>query len=223
MSGINVTEMLVFLLLFAGVAVMGFMAARWKSGDTMDHLDEWGLGGRKFGGWITWFQVGGDLYTAYTFVAVPALMYASGRHRLLCAALHRRAVSHCLPSRVAALVGLPIPRVRHARRFRPRSLQLSDSRADRRHHRDRRHHAVHRAAVGRAGGGAADHGYQRIRGRRAPAAVPGVPGAGAAHLSIRPAGARADRVRQGWPDLHRDHRGGGLPAGEIRWLGVDLR
>ena len=78
MSGITVTEMLVFLLLFAFVAVMGFMAARWKSGDTMDHLDEWGLGGRKFGGWITWFLVGGDLYTAYTFVAVPALMYASG-------------------------------------------------------------------------------------------------------------------------------------------------
>ena len=78
MSGINATEMLVFLLLFVFVAVMGFMAARWKSGDTMDHLDEWGLGGRKFGGWITWFPVGGDLYTAYTFVAVPALMYASG-------------------------------------------------------------------------------------------------------------------------------------------------
>ena len=78
MSGINATEMLVFLLLFVFVAVMGFMAARWKSGDTMDHLDEWELGGRKFGGWITWFLVGGDLYTAYTFVAVPALMYASG-------------------------------------------------------------------------------------------------------------------------------------------------
>jgi len=74
MSGINATEMLVFLLLFVFVAVMGFMAARWKSGDTMDHLDEWGLGGRKFGGWITWFLVGGDLYTAYTFVAVTALM-----------------------------------------------------------------------------------------------------------------------------------------------------
>ena len=57
---------------------MGFMAGRWKSGDTMDHLDEWGLGGRKFGGWITWFLVGGDLYTAYTFVAVPALVFGAG-------------------------------------------------------------------------------------------------------------------------------------------------
>ena len=78
MSGIDVVELVVFALLFAFVAVMGFMASRWKSGDTMDHLDEWGLGGRKFGGWITWFLVGGDLYTAYTFVAVPALVFGAG-------------------------------------------------------------------------------------------------------------------------------------------------
>ena len=42
------------------------------------HLDEWGLGGRKFGGWITWFLLGGDIYTAYTFVAVPALVFGLG-------------------------------------------------------------------------------------------------------------------------------------------------
>src|SRR6476659_742747 len=75
---IDWVELSIFTLLFAFVAVMGFMAARWKSGDTMDHLDEWGLGGRKFGGWITWFLVGGDLYTAYTFVAVPALVFGAG-------------------------------------------------------------------------------------------------------------------------------------------------
>jgi SSS family solute:Na+ symporter len=72
------TEFIVFAVLFVGVAVMGFMASRWKAGDTMEHLDEWGLGGRKFGGWITWFLVGGDLYTAYTFVAVPALVFGAG-------------------------------------------------------------------------------------------------------------------------------------------------
>ena len=72
------TEFIVFAVLFLGVAVMGFMASRWKAGDTMEHLDEWGLGGRKFGGWITWFLVGGDLYTAYTFVAVPALVFGAG-------------------------------------------------------------------------------------------------------------------------------------------------
>ena len=46
---------------------------------TNEHsLDEWGLGGRSFGTWVTWFLLGGDLYTAYTFVAVPAAIYAAG-------------------------------------------------------------------------------------------------------------------------------------------------
>jgi SSS family solute:Na+ symporter len=44
----------------------------------MESLDEWGLGGRSFGTWITWFLLGGDLYTAYTFVAVPAAMFGAG-------------------------------------------------------------------------------------------------------------------------------------------------
>src|SRR5262245_44165191 len=72
------TELVIFVLLFALVTVMGFVAARWQRADNLDHLDEWGLGGRKFGGWITWFLVGGDLYTAYTFVAVPALLFGAG-------------------------------------------------------------------------------------------------------------------------------------------------
>ncbi len=75
----NWPELVVFVVLFLGVSVMGFLAARWQSsGSSMEHLDEWGLGGRKFGSWITWFLVGGDLYTAYTFVAVPALLFGAG-------------------------------------------------------------------------------------------------------------------------------------------------
>ncbi|MFC6094290.1 monocarboxylate uptake permease MctP [Saccharothrix lopnurensis] len=71
-------ELAVFTALFLLVTVLGFVAARWQAGSTLDHLDEWGLGGRKFGSWITWFLVGGDLYTAYTFVAVPALVFGAG-------------------------------------------------------------------------------------------------------------------------------------------------
>ncbi len=78
MNSGQVVQLIVFTVLFVGVAVMGFLASRWKAGNTMDHLDEWGLGGRKFGAWITWFLVGGDLYTAYTFVAVPALVFGAG-------------------------------------------------------------------------------------------------------------------------------------------------
>jgi solute:Na+ symporter, SSS family len=72
------TELIVFAVLFLLVTVMGFLAARWQKGASLDHLDEWGLGGRRFGSWITWFLVGGDLYTAYTFVAVPALLFSAG-------------------------------------------------------------------------------------------------------------------------------------------------
>jgi solute:Na+ symporter, SSS family len=59
------------------VTVLGFVAARWKRGN-LDLLDEWGLGGRRFGTVITWFLLGGDLFTAYTFIAVPALVWAVG-------------------------------------------------------------------------------------------------------------------------------------------------
>ncbi|GLY14377.1 solute:Na+ symporter, SSS family protein [Kineosporia sp. NBRC 101677] len=74
----HVVEIVVFVLLFTLVSVMGFVAARWRRAESLDHLDEWGLGGRNFGAWITWFLLGGDLYTAYTFVAVPALVFSAG-------------------------------------------------------------------------------------------------------------------------------------------------
>lgn len=44
----------------------------------MGSLEEWGLAGRSFGTWITWFLIGGDLYTAYTVIAVPAALYGAG-------------------------------------------------------------------------------------------------------------------------------------------------
>jgi SSS family solute:Na+ symporter len=69
----------VFLAFFALVTVLGFIASRWKAAD-LDHLHEWGLGGRRFGAWVSWFLIGGDLYTAYTVIAVPALVYAVGAY-----------------------------------------------------------------------------------------------------------------------------------------------
>lgn len=70
----------VFLFFFVLVTVLGFVASRWRRPKTLAHLDEWGLGGRQFGPWVTWFLVGGDLYTAYTMIAVPALVYAVGAY-----------------------------------------------------------------------------------------------------------------------------------------------
>src|SRR6476659_3266044 len=66
----------VFVFFFLLVTVLGFAAARWRRAAALDNLDEWGLGGRGFGSFIAWFLIGGDLYTAYTFIAVPATLYA---------------------------------------------------------------------------------------------------------------------------------------------------
>ncbi len=78
MAGIDqITALAVFAMLFAVVAFLGFAAARWNRAE-LTELSEWGLGGRRFGTIITWFLLGGDLYTAYTFIAVPAAMFQQG-------------------------------------------------------------------------------------------------------------------------------------------------
>jgi SSS family solute:Na+ symporter len=73
----DTVAVVVFLALFLLISSLGFFATRWKKAD-LGRLDEWGLGGRRFGPLLTWFLLGGDLYTAYTFIALPALMYAVG-------------------------------------------------------------------------------------------------------------------------------------------------
>ena len=77
MEEVNWTALAIFVALFGFVSWLGFAAAHWRKGD-LDQLHEWGLGGRRFGTVITWFLVGGDVYTAYTFIAVPALAFGAG-------------------------------------------------------------------------------------------------------------------------------------------------
>jgi SSS family solute:Na+ symporter len=74
---VNWVALTIFVLLFGFITWLGFAAANWRKGD-LDQLHEWGLGGRRFGTIVTWFLVGGDLYTAYTFIAVPALAFGAG-------------------------------------------------------------------------------------------------------------------------------------------------
>jgi SSS family solute:Na+ symporter len=73
------TALIIFCFFFLLVTVAGFWAARWRRPLAGIHsLEEWGLAGRSFGTWITWFLIGGDLYTAYTVIAVPAALYGGG-------------------------------------------------------------------------------------------------------------------------------------------------
>lgn len=76
-SGLNWAATSVFIFFLALVTVIGMMAGRWRKGD-LGHIEEWGLAGRRFGTIVTWFLVGGDFYTAYTLIAVPALVYGAG-------------------------------------------------------------------------------------------------------------------------------------------------
>ena len=73
--------LIVFVILFVVVGVIGLLSYRFRAGgeeSAEEEISEWGLGGRRFGTVITWFLVGGDLYTAYTLIAVPGLVFGMG-------------------------------------------------------------------------------------------------------------------------------------------------
>src|SRR5665213_2232910 len=76
-AGVDGVALSVFVFFFVLITVIGFLAARWQRGD-LDLIGEWGLAGRRFGTTITWFLLGGDLYTAYTMIAVPAAVFGTG-------------------------------------------------------------------------------------------------------------------------------------------------
>src|SRR6266567_3938020 len=78
MSNVNAVTFTIVVVLFLVVTLTGFAAARWRRAEDMLHLNEWGLCGRSFGTFVAWFLLGGDLYTAYTFIAVPAAMFGAG-------------------------------------------------------------------------------------------------------------------------------------------------
>ena len=78
MSNVNYVVFTIVVVLFLLVTLIGFTAARWRRAEDRLHLNEWGLGGRGYGTFIGWFLIGGDLYTAYTFIAVPSAVFLSG-------------------------------------------------------------------------------------------------------------------------------------------------
>jgi solute:Na+ symporter, SSS family len=75
---VDMVPLLIVVAAFALTTCIGFAAARWHPAEDPLELSEWGLGGRGFGTFVSWFLLGGDVYTAYTFIAVPALVYATG-------------------------------------------------------------------------------------------------------------------------------------------------
>lgn len=56
---------------------LGFAAGRWRRQEVTS-LEQWGLAGRPFGAAMAWCVISGGVYTTYTFIAVPAVLYTSG-------------------------------------------------------------------------------------------------------------------------------------------------
>jgi SSS family solute:Na+ symporter len=67
-----------FIAVLGGTSLLAF-AARWfHRRDVLPHLAGWALADRGFGTVVTWFLLGGSIFTAYTFAAVPGLAYGTG-------------------------------------------------------------------------------------------------------------------------------------------------
>jgi SSS family solute:Na+ symporter len=79
LSQMHWTTLIVFFVFVIGVAGQGFISAYRKAGPA-NSLADWSLGGRQFGILFTLVLVGGDFYTAYTVIAVPAAVYAVGAY-----------------------------------------------------------------------------------------------------------------------------------------------
>ncbi|MFJ9899942.1 sodium:solute symporter [Streptomyces sp. NPDC091280] len=67
-----------FLAVVGGASLLAFSARRLHPTDRLPSLEGWALGDRTLGPVWTWLLLGGTVFTAYTFTAVPGLAYGSG-------------------------------------------------------------------------------------------------------------------------------------------------
>jgi len=211
------TATVVFVALFVVMVGLAFTATRWRRPTTgLDRLDEWGVGGRAFGNWVTWFLIGGAAYSAYTFVALPAYAWGNG-------AMAFYAVPYALlATPLVYFVSTRYWSVAHAHGFVTmaefaRARWVAAAGAGGRAGQHRGHAALPRGSARRARGGVPG---RRGGGGVGPARRPGRhldP-----HVPRRPAGARTAVDRQGRPagvagDLGR------AGGGHVRRVGAGLR
>ncbi|ATW46924.1 sodium:solute symporter family protein [Streptomyces xantholiticus] len=67
-----------FLAVIGGASLVAVTARRLHPTDRLPSLEGWALADRSLGPVWTWFLLGGTIFTAYTFTAVPGLAYGVG-------------------------------------------------------------------------------------------------------------------------------------------------
>ncbi|WP_433472795.1 sodium:solute symporter family protein [Spirillospora sp. CA-142024] len=67
-----------FLAVLGGTSLAAVTARRFRPAPELPTLESWALADRRIGAPAMWFLLGGTIYTAYTFAAVPGLVYGIG-------------------------------------------------------------------------------------------------------------------------------------------------
>ncbi|WP_405594734.1 sodium:solute symporter [Streptomyces sp. NBC_01410] len=67
-----------FLAVIGGASLLAVTARRLHANDNLPSLEGWALADRSLGTVWTWLLLGGTIFTAYTFAAVPGLVYGNG-------------------------------------------------------------------------------------------------------------------------------------------------
>ena len=67
--------LVICLAIVLGTVVASLTYARYRSARTMD---EWAVGGRRFGAWIFWFVNAGEIYTTFAVLGISGYAWAYG-------------------------------------------------------------------------------------------------------------------------------------------------
>jgi solute:Na+ symporter, SSS family len=74
----NATTLLIAVGVVAVASAVAMLRPRISEQRIATDLEEWALAGRSHGPLMLWCVLGGTIYTAYTFLAVPGVVYSSG-------------------------------------------------------------------------------------------------------------------------------------------------
>src|ERR1700739_471565 len=77
MTTVGFSTIIPFVGLFVLFIVLGFYGKYWRRGN-LNYTHEWSLAGRKLGTSLVFFLIGADIYTAYSFDAIPSGVFAKG-------------------------------------------------------------------------------------------------------------------------------------------------
>jgi solute:Na+ symporter, SSS family len=70
--------LVICLAIVLGTVVGALGYARYKAATQVHSMDEWAVGGRRFGAWIFWFVNAGEIYTTFAVLGISGYAWAYG-------------------------------------------------------------------------------------------------------------------------------------------------